>query len=200
MFPEVTRDDIFRLETKRLWLRWPRAADAESIVRFAGDPEVALKTAAIPYPYTRSHAESFILEARNGNAQGKQLILALTLKSQPHEAIGVISAHGAPERGTTTLGFWLGRPFWGQGLMGEAAAAFVDLLFTVTGVQQIDASALQANEASLHIQKKLGFVSLGVGSVDAPARGGELTVERMRLLRGENRTLFATRRPKLTSA
>ena len=28
MFPEITRDDIFRLETERLWLRWPRAADA----------------------------------------------------------------------------------------------------------------------------------------------------------------------------
>ena len=200
MFPEVTRDDIFRLETKRLWLRWPRAADAEAIARYAGDPEVALKTAVIPYPYARSHAESFILEARNGNARGESLILALALKTQPHEAIGVICAQGAPERGTTMLGFWLGRPFWGQGLMGEAASAFVDLLFTVTGVQQIDAMAPRANEASLRIHEKLGFVSLGVGSIAAPARGGELTVERMRLLRGENRTLFGARRPKLTSA
>ena len=28
MFPDLTRDDVFRLETRRLWLRWPRAADA----------------------------------------------------------------------------------------------------------------------------------------------------------------------------
>ncbi len=28
MFPDLTRDDVFRIETKRLWLRWPRIQDA----------------------------------------------------------------------------------------------------------------------------------------------------------------------------
>ena len=36
MFPELTRDDVFRLETRRLWLRWPRMADANAILRLAG--------------------------------------------------------------------------------------------------------------------------------------------------------------------
>jgi hypothetical protein len=27
MFPDLLRDDVFRLETRRLWLRWPRAAE-----------------------------------------------------------------------------------------------------------------------------------------------------------------------------
>ena len=35
MFPELTRDDVFRLETRRLWLRWPRMADANAILRLA---------------------------------------------------------------------------------------------------------------------------------------------------------------------
>ena len=33
MFPEITHDDVFRLETERLWLRWPRLSDAEGILR-----------------------------------------------------------------------------------------------------------------------------------------------------------------------
>ena len=37
MFPDLTRDDVFRLETRRLWLRWPRLADAQAIVRLAGE-------------------------------------------------------------------------------------------------------------------------------------------------------------------
>lgn len=36
MFPELTRDDVFRLETRRLWLRWTRMADASAILRLAG--------------------------------------------------------------------------------------------------------------------------------------------------------------------
>ena len=37
MFPDLTRDDVFRLETRRLWLRWPRHADGQAIARLAGD-------------------------------------------------------------------------------------------------------------------------------------------------------------------
>ena len=35
MFPDYFRDDVFRLETQRLWLRWPTAADAATIERLA---------------------------------------------------------------------------------------------------------------------------------------------------------------------
>ena len=51
MFPDLTRDDVFRLETRRLWLRWPRHADVQAIVRLAGETAVAEMTASIPHPY-----------------------------------------------------------------------------------------------------------------------------------------------------
>ena len=41
MFPDLARDDVFRLETARLWLRWPRAADAAALHRFCSMWEVA---------------------------------------------------------------------------------------------------------------------------------------------------------------
>ena len=33
MFPEIAKDDVFRIETRRLWLRWPRLADAPAMER-----------------------------------------------------------------------------------------------------------------------------------------------------------------------
>ncbi len=72
MFPEITRDDVFRLETERLWLRWPRAADVEAMVELAGDPEVALKTARIPQPYEARDSEGFIMRARAENTAGRR--------------------------------------------------------------------------------------------------------------------------------
>jgi len=83
--------------------------------------------------------------------------------------------------------------------MGEAAGAFVDLLFSVTSVQAIESAALTTNAASLRLLEKLGFVSCGVGDYDAPARGGVVSVERMRLSRGATHTCFGARRAKLTS-
>jgi hypothetical protein len=51
MFPDLLRDDVFRLETRRLWLRWPRAADTALIASLAGERDVAEMTANIPHPY-----------------------------------------------------------------------------------------------------------------------------------------------------
>lgn len=199
MFPEIARDDIFRLETERLWLRWPRASDAASFRRLAGDPEVALRTARIPHPYELHDAELFVLSARSENMAGDGLILALTLKREGNEAIGVVGLHGAKTRGVAMIGFWLGRPFWGQGLMSEAAGAFIDLAFGVTSIERIQSAAAPSNAASLRVHEKLGFVRTGRGLFPAPARGGEVEVEFLELKRGAAPTSFGARRPRFTA-
>lgn len=200
MFPEITHDDVFRLETERLWLRWPRAADIGAIARLAGDPQVSSQTASIPHPYQESDAEKFVLRARAENASGEGLCLAVAPKREPNDVIGVIGAHGSANRGVATLGYWLARDHWGQGLMTEAASAFVDLVFGVSSIDQIICDALPTNAASLRVQEKLGFTRLGPAKLNAPARGGEVTVERARLTRGGAHTVFGARRPKLTSS
>lgn len=199
MFPEITHDDVFRLETERLWLRWPRLSDGEAITRQAGDAEVANRTGAIPHPYSLRDAEQFIRRARAENESGQGLVLALCFKRAPNEAIGVIGAHGSDFRGTACLGYWLGREFWGQGLMTEAARGFVDLIFGVTSLGEIVSDALPDNFASRRIQEKLGFAVLGEREIDAPARGRRLTVVHTRLSRGAAHTAFGAKRPRLTS-
>jgi RimJ/RimL family protein N-acetyltransferase len=126
MFPDLLRDDVFRLETRRLWLRWPRAADAATIARLAGDREVAEMTSRIPHPYPPGSAAEFVLMSRAANHEGRSLTLVLSPKARPNEALGCIdlAAVGPDE---LRLGYWLGRPFWSQGLMSEAAIALIDI-------------------------------------------------------------------------
>src|SRR4051795_4801193 len=116
MFPDLTRDDVFRLETRRLWLRWPRLADTQAIVRLAGDKAVAEMTALIPHPYPPDGAERFVFEARKGNAEGTGLQMAITPKGKPNALIGLVRI-GPAHDGTTLphLGYWLGVPSWGHG-------------------------------------------------------------------------------------
>ena len=60
MFPDLSRDDVFTLETAQLWLRWPRVSDACAIQRLAGEKAVAEMTGNIPHPYPEGAAEQFV--------------------------------------------------------------------------------------------------------------------------------------------
>jgi RimJ/RimL family protein N-acetyltransferase len=97
------------------------------------------------------------------------------------------------------LGYWLGREHWGQGLMTEAVRAFVDLIFGISSLGEIICDSLPDNLGSRRIQEKLGFTSLGSIEIEAPARGGRMSVERARLSRGAAHTAFGARRPRFTS-
>lgn len=182
MFPELTRDDVFRLETRRLWLRWPRAADVPAFVDLASDPSVALWTARIPHPYTREAAENFVLRARSANGEGLALALALALRSRPQEAIGGVEL--TPDAaGAARLGYWLGQPFRGQGYMAEAIEALTSMIYGLTELAAIEAEARTDNEASLGVLRRLGFVEAGRRLVEAPARRASFDCLVMRLER-----------------
>ena len=87
MFPDLLRDDVFRLETRRLWLRWPRAADAALIASLAGERDVAETTAHIPHPFPPGAAADFVLKARAANMGGGELVLALAPKASPRAMV-----------------------------------------------------------------------------------------------------------------
>jgi RimJ/RimL family protein N-acetyltransferase len=184
MFPNLLRDDVFRLETARLWLRWPRASDAAEIARLAGEAEVALATALLPHPYPAEAAGAFVLRARQENSAGKSLSFVLSAKRRPGVALGAIALADAAEE-SLGLGYWLGKPHWNQGLMSEAARAMVDLGFTWTAAPHIVATAQVDNSASRRVLEKCGFRLVGQSSEAAPARSGPRLVNHFSLRREE---------------
>ncbi|KMO18250.1 GCN5 family acetyltransferase [Methylobacterium indicum] len=181
MFPDLTRDDVFRLETRRLWLRWARQADAQALVRFAGEKAVAGMTARIPHPLDPPSVDNFILESRRANADGRALVMAITPRRHPAQAIGIVSIEPDPEGGAPHLGYWLGTPHWGQGLATEAARAMIDAFFAYTEGDELSSSARVVNPASRRVLEKCGFASVGSGLQAFPARGGVFPVDRFRL-------------------
>lgn len=180
MFPELTRDDVFRLETRRLWLRWPRMADATAILKLAGEKAVAEMTASIPHPYPADAVEPFIFAMRKGNALGEHLVLAITPRAKPGELIGMIGAH-RQATGTPFLGYWLGTPHWGKGLATEAVQALTDTLFSLVEIPAIEADTRVINPASRRVLEKSGFRAEGSFLKSLPARGGLFPCEQYRL-------------------
>ncbi len=184
MFPDLLRDDVFRLETRRLWLRWPRAGDVALIARLLGERDVAEMTAHAPHPYPPGAAAECVLKARADNMCGDDLVLVLAPKARPTEMIGSIGLHRCGAR-EARLDFWLGKPFWSQGYMSEAARALLDTAFSLTDLAAVHAVARLGDVAARHVLEACGFQAEGSGVETAPARGGTIPVERFALSRSQ---------------
>jgi RimJ/RimL family protein N-acetyltransferase len=184
MFPDLARDDVFRLETPRLWLRWPRICDAASIHKFCSQWEVARYTARIPHPYPQGSAERFIYAAREANASGRDLTLVMTSVKAKSDAIGSISLES---RGLDrlALGFVLAPEAWGKGLATEAVEAMIGAAFSLTPAIEVVASVRVENEASKAVLEKCGFALVGTGLQGAPARGEMVQCHSFRLGRAD---------------
>jgi RimJ/RimL family protein N-acetyltransferase len=184
MFPDIARDDVFRLETQRLWLRWPRVSDAHAIEGYCSRWEVARHTARIPHPYPKGSAERFVYAARETNSLGRDLTLVLAPIGAPRMVIGAISLE---RRGTDrlTLGYALAPEVWGKGFATEAVRAMVDAAFALSPVVEIEASVQVENPASRRVLEKAAFSHVGRAMRGAPARGAMVLCDAFAYRRAE---------------
>jgi len=181
-FPSATRDEVFRLETRRLWLRWPRAADAHALQELATPAAVAEMTATWPHPLPEGEAARRIASIRDINAGGRAIALALTFKTAPHRLVGMLGCNALASE-AAGVGYFLRSDLHGQGLMSEALTGLIDFLFTYTRLPAVHASSRIINPASARVLAKCGFVSLGRETVTTEARGGPFEVDCWRLTR-----------------
>ncbi len=85
---------------------------------------------------------------------------AFYLKTNPDNVIGCIDIWriGHPEH----RGFWLGRTFWGQGIMTEAVYPINDFAFETFGYDKLVFANAVGNERSRRIKEKTGCKLVGL--------------------------------------
>jgi len=144
------------METERLLLRPWRKADAAWLYEYAKDP-------AVGYPagwpaHTSVEDSRRIIE----NVLSAPETYAVCLKENniPIGSIGLKTGEATDltERSDECeLGYWLGVPFWGQGLIPEAAQRLIRRGFEELGMRAIWCGYYEGNERSRRVQEKLGF-------------------------------------------
>lgn len=145
-----------RIETPRLVLRAPIRGDVPDLVRLADNRAIADRLARLPHPYTRADGVAFVeLFAQRPDERP----YAITLDDRFVGIVGLSFADGEPAE----LGYWLGEPWWGRGLMSEAAKALVEAAFATGRIATIGARVLPSNAASRAVLVKTGFVEIGTG-------------------------------------
>ena len=148
------------LETTRLLLRPFRTSDADDVQRLAGDRGVADTTLNIPHPYEDGMAEKWILNHRDWFERREQAVFSITLRSDG-TLLGAIGLRITPDDQRAELGYWIGKPYWGQGYCTEASRAILDFGFEHLELNRICAHHFARNAASGRVMQKLGMTHEG---------------------------------------
>jgi RimJ/RimL family protein N-acetyltransferase len=140
-------------------LRSWQASDLESLVRYANNRNIWLNLRdRFPHPYTLADAEAYIASVM---ARPVQTSFGIVVDGVVG---GNISLHPGTdiERISAELGYWLGRPFWGRGIITEAVQATTRYGFEELKLRRVFSVPLARNVASARVLEKCGFVPEGL--------------------------------------
>ncbi|MBR0143612.1 MAG: GNAT family N-acetyltransferase [Clostridia bacterium] len=157
------------METERLILRPWRESDAEECFRYASDPRVG---PAAGWPVHDS-VETSRRVIRDVLSAPETYAVVLRETGLPVGSIG-LHFHSDLAKGEdeAELGFWIGVPYWGRGLIPEAAKEMLRHAFCDLRLARVWCGYYDGNEKSKRAQEKIGFRYQGSNDeVDVPQMG-----------------------------
>lgn len=131
-------------------------ADAPSVAKYANDPEIARWLRNVfPHPYTLADAEWYVNDCAQ-NSEERQWVRAIVVNGEAVGSIGVFLQNDVSCK-NAELGYWLGRPFWGRGIMTAAVRELCGAVFAQYDVARIYAEPFADNAGSRRVLEKAGF-------------------------------------------
>ena len=144
------------LHTTRLLLRPWQESDLDALYELSKDPLVGPDCGWNPHQ-SREESQQVLTKLLMNS-----YTWAIVLK-ETGEVIGDISlmpfgtgSHTKNEN-EKEIGFWLGRPYWGNGYMPEACLRLMDYAFAENNASCIWIAHHDKNEKSARVQEKCGF-------------------------------------------
>ncbi|MFP5385123.1 MAG: GNAT family N-acetyltransferase [Bacteriovoracia bacterium] len=147
-------------QTDRLILKPVELKDAAAYEKHFVDYEVIQHlSSAVPWPYPKDGVKYF-LEKIILPQQGKdRWVWGIFLKENPDELIGCVDLWREPR--PENRGFWLGKKFWGKGIMTEAVKPIMDYAFEQLGFEKMILSNAVGNSKSRRVKEKTGCRFIG---------------------------------------
>lgn len=141
------------LETERLILRPWEEGDAEECYKYAKDPRVG-PIAGWPVHTSAEQSREVILGVLSAP---ETYAVVLKETGLPIGSIGLHHNDLAEKEDEAELGYWLGVPYWGRGLIPEASREVIRHAFEELNLNRIWCGYYEGNEKSHRVQEKLGF-------------------------------------------
>lgn len=148
-------------EAGSIKIRPLRTSDASSINDNIRDDEVTRWTMHLPHPFPRDGAGKFIRRSRYNWKKQKGYAFGIVSKNTG-EVIGVVELMRLDwDNKNAELGYWLGKKYWGHGIMAEAIELVLRFGFEVLNLHRVYARLFAANPGSAAVLEKTGFTLEG---------------------------------------
>ena len=145
------------METDRLILRPWQESDAETLYKYAKDPEIG--PAADWPPHTS--VEDSLEVIRTVFSAPETYAVVLKETGEPVGSIGLLFGEGSHVAGIlpdeAEIGYWTGKPYWGRGLMPEAVRCILHRCFTDMDIKAVWGAYYDGNTKSRRVMDKCGF-------------------------------------------
>jgi hypothetical protein len=152
----ITSFPRMELQTERLLLRPWNDSDAEDLYEYAKDQRVG-PIAGWPAHTSEENSREII---RDVLSAPETYAVVLKQNGRPIGSIGLMigaqSNIGLPDD-ECEVGYWIGVPYWGQGLIPEAVRELQRHAFDDLGMQKIWCGYFDGNVKSKRVQEKCGF-------------------------------------------
>ena len=144
------------LETERLILRPWKDEDAGALYKYASDERVGPPAGWAPHISVLNSCEIIhLVLSREGT-------FAVVLKEtmEPIGSVGIMNkGQGSADmtENEAEIGYWIGVPYWGQGLIPEAVREILRYAFEDLHLETIWCGYFDGNLKSKRVQEKCGF-------------------------------------------
>lgn len=145
------------IETDRLILRPWQESEAEILYKYASDPDIGPAAGWPPHTSVENSLEII----RTVFAAPETYAVVLKHTGEPIGCCGIMFADGLHSAdmkdGEAEIGYWLGKPYWGQGLIPEAVSALLWRGFYELSLNTIWCGYYDGNAKSKRVCEKCGF-------------------------------------------
>lgn len=165
--------------------KW-RLEDAESIAEMLNDRGVLDNLRdGLPFPYTPADAREYISAMLNAD-ETKTFAFAIAVEDRAVGSMGVFRQENIHAR-TAEMGYYIGRPYWGKGIMTSAVIQTVDYIFQHTDILKLFAEPFARNNASCRVLEKAGFCLEGTLKSHAVKNGEILDMKLYARIKGADK-------------
>ena len=137
---------------------------ATAVQELASDFAVAEWT-RLPHPYPENGAAAFIEMQILERKLRKAFVFAIEVDGQ---FVGLCGLHEIRAGVSKEFGFWIGKPYWGNGYASFAAKSTLEFGFRELELHRVEAVALESNHASRRVLEKNGFSLLKIAKHNDP--------------------------------
>ena len=135
-------------------LRPWRSGDELSLEKYANNRKIWINVRDhFPFPYTRGDALRWIQHASTALSES---VFAIVVDGAAVGSVGLVAKDDV-YRKSMEIGYWLGEPFWGKGIMTEAVGAVSEYGFDRFDIVRLYADVFEWNAASVRVLEKNNY-------------------------------------------